>query len=76
MIMKQSVHGKNSMYLREFAISVLGVEPETKEIVALIIGKEVTDAYNKEHKYYTIKQIKSKKNLFEGTIKKTKKLDK
>ena len=65
-----TINNKTSMYLREFAISVLGIEPETKEFVAAFIGKEITDSYNKKYKYYVIKQIKSKKNIFEGTIQK------
>lgn len=65
-----TIGDKSSMYLKEFAISVLGIEPETKEFVALFIGKEVSNSYNKFHKFYIIKQIKSKKNLFEGTIQK------
>ena len=67
-----TINGKNSMYLKEFAISVLGVEPETKEYVAAFIGKEVSESYIKNHKYYIIKQIKSKKNYFEGSIQKIK----
>ena len=63
-----TIHGKNSMYLREFAISVLGIEPETKEFLAAFIGKEVSQGYNKKHKYYVIEQLKSKKNYFYGTI--------
>ena len=65
-----TINGKNTMYLKEFAITVLGVEPETKEFVAVFIGKEVSESYNKKHKYYIIKQVKAKKNLFEGTIQK------
>ena len=66
-----TINGKSNMYLKEFAISVLGVEPETKEFVAVFIGKEVSEAYKKNHKYYIIKQIKAKKNFFEGTIQKS-----
>lgn len=65
-----TINNKTSMYLREFAISVLGIEPDTKEFVAAYIGKEIADSYNKIHKYYIIKQVKSKKNVFEGTIQK------
>lgn len=65
-----TINNKSSMYLKEFAISVLGIEPETKEFVAAFIGKEIIEAYKKYHKYYIIKQIKSKKNYFEGTIQK------
>lgn len=65
-----TINGKSSMYLKEFAITVLGIEPETKEFVAAFIGKEIGEAYNKKHKFYLIKQIKSKKNFFDGTIKK------
>ena len=65
-----TINGKTQMYLKEFAIGVLGVEPETKEYVAVFIGKEVSESYIKTHKYYIIKQIKSKKNYFCGTIQK------
>ena len=46
-----TINSKTSMYLKEFAISVLGVEPETKEFVAVFIGKEISCAYRKNHKY-------------------------
>ena len=65
-----TINSKNQMYLKEFAIGVLGVEPETKEFVAAFIGKEVTESYIKNHKFYILKQIKSKKNFFNGTIQK------
>lgn len=65
-----TINNKTIMYLREFAITVLGIEPDTKEFVAAFIGKEITESYNKKYKYYIIKQTKSKKNLFEGTIQK------
>ena len=65
-----TICGKAYMYLKEFAISVLGIEPESKEFVAVFIGKEITQAYKKNHKYYILSQTKSKKNIFEGTIQK------
>ena len=65
-----TINGKSQMYLKEFAIGVLGVEPETKEFVAAFIGKEISESYIKNHKYYIIEQIKSKKNYFDGTIQK------
>ena len=65
-----TVCDKKSMYLKEFAISVLGIEPQSKEFVAAFIGKELTQSYNKKHKFYKIEQIKAKKNLFHGTIQK------
>jgi hypothetical protein len=65
-----TINNKSSMYLKEFAISVLGIEPDTKEHVALFLGKEIEESYNKSYKYYIIKQIKSKKNYFDGTIQK------
>ena len=67
-----TINNKTNMYLKEFAISVLGIEPETKEFVAVFIGKEISLGYKKFHKYYVIKQVKSKKNFFEGTIQKYK----
>ena len=65
-----TINGKSNMFLKEFAISVLGIEPETKEFVAAFIGKEVSEAYNKNHKFYEIHVIKTKKSIFEGTIQK------
>lgn len=65
-----TIKGKTQMYLKEFAIGVLGIEPETKEIVAAFIGKEVSESYVKNYKFYIIKQIRSKKNFFDGTIQK------
>ena len=65
-----TINGKTNMYLKEFAISVLGVEPETKEFVAAFIGKEVSESYNKQHKFYKIEVVKKNKNIFEGTIRK------
>ena len=65
-----TIKGKTQMFLREFAIGVLGIEPETKEFVAAFIGKEVSESYIKNHKFYILKQIKSKKNHFNGTIQK------
>ena len=65
-----TINGKTQMYLKEFAIGVLGIEPETKEFVAAFIGKEVGESYIKNHKYYAITSIRSKKNHFEGTIQK------
>lgn len=63
-----TINGKTNMYLKEFAISVLGIEPETKEFVAAFIGKEISESYNKKRKFYEIKLLKKKKNMFEGTI--------
>ena len=65
-----TVCGKTSMFLKEFANSVLNINTETKEFLALYIGKEAIEAYNKKHKGYIIKHTKSKKNLFIGTIQK------
>lgn len=65
-----TIKGKSQMYLKEFAIGVLGIEPETKEFVAAFIGKEISESYIKNHKFYEIRQIKSKKNFFNGTIQK------
>lgn len=65
-----TINDKNMMYLKEFAISVLGIEPQSKEFVAAFIGKEISTCYNKTHKGYIINQVKIKKNFFEGTIQK------
>ena len=60
------------MFLKEFAIEVLGIRADTKEFVALYIGKEVTESYNPTNKDYILKLTKSKKNIFVGTIQKIK----
>ena len=65
-----TIHGKNVMFLRDFAVSVLGIESEDKEFIAAYIGKEAIDTYKKKRKYYILKQIKTKKNYFEGSIQK------
>ena len=65
-----TIFGKNSMFLREFAKDVLGVEAETKEFMALYIGKETSESFKKQYKKYKLTHVKSKKNLFVGTIQK------
>lgn len=65
-----TIFGKTSMFLKTFAKDVLGIEAETKEFMALYIGKETYEAYNKQYKKYKLTHIKSKKNLFVGTIQK------
>jgi len=63
---------KTNMFLKEFALEVLGIKADTKEFVALYIGKEVTESYNQTNKDYLLKLTKSKKNIFIGTIQKIK----
>ena len=63
-----TINNKKRMYLREFARDVLNINGDSKEIVAVFIGKEVSDSYNKMYKYYKIVKIKSGKNNFFGTI--------
>lgn len=65
-----TIFGKNSMFLREFAKDVLGVDTETKEFMALYIGKETSESFKKQYKKYKLTHVKSKKNLFVGTIQK------
>ena len=65
-----TIHDKKNMSLNEFALSVLGTELNTKELIAAFIGKEVLNSYQKKHKYYVLNQRKIKKNYFEGSIQK------
>ena len=67
-----TILNKTSMFLKEFAIEVLDIRADTKEFVALYIGKEVTESYNPTNKDYILKLTKSKKNIFVGTIQKIK----
>ena len=43
---------------------------ETKEFMALYIGKETSESFKKQYKKYKLTHVKSKKNLFVGTIQK------
>lgn len=57
---------KKKMSLKEFAISVLQIEPISTEIIAMYIGKLGFDVYNKGK--YNIQIIKKKKNGIKGKI--------
>lgn len=65
-----TIFGKTSMFLREFAKDVLTIETETKEFMALYIGKETSESFKKQYKRYKLTHLKSKKNIFIGTIQK------
>ena len=68
--MNGTIMGKTNMFLREFAENVLNIETETKEFMALYIGKETSESYNKKYEQFILKDVKSKKNIFIGTIQK------
>ena len=61
------IFNKKVMNLKEFAITVLGIEALSTEIVAMYIGKLSFDTYNKD--LYEIKILKKTKNGVKGTIK-------
>jgi hypothetical protein len=57
---------RNFMGLKEFAITVLGIDPISVEIIALYIGKKGFDTYNKG--IYTITILKKTKDGIKGII--------
>ena len=54
------------MSLKEFAITVLQIEPVSTEVIAMYIGKLGFDTYNKGK--YEIEVLKKKKNGIKGKI--------
>lgn len=57
---------KKKMSLKEFAITVLQIEPVSTEVIAVYIGKLGFDVYNKNK--YNIDIIKKKKHGIKGKI--------
>jgi len=57
---------KKKMSLKEFAITVLQIEPVSTEVIAMYIGKLGFDTYNKGK--YEIEVLKKKKNGIKGKI--------
>jgi len=57
---------KKKMILKEFAITVLQIEPVSTEVIAMYIGKLGFDTYNKGK--YEIEVLKKKKNGIKGKI--------
>lgn len=67
---EKKLFGKSKMSLKEFAISVLQIEPVSTEVIAVYIGKLGFDVYNKGN--YEIGIDKKTKHGIKGklTIKK------
>ncbi len=63
---KPKLLNRKVMSLKEFALSILGIEPVSTEIVALYVGKMGFDTYNKG--LYEITIVKKIKNGIKGTI--------
>lgn len=64
---KDNIFEKNKMSLKEFAITVLQIEPVSIEIVAMYIGKIGFDVYNNSGKY-SIMFSKKTRNGIKGRI--------
>lgn len=62
----KNVFQKKKMSLKEFAISVLQIEPVSTEVIAMYIGKLGFDIYNKGK--YDIIVTKKKKDGIKGKI--------
>lgn len=63
---RPKICNKNKMGLKEFAITVLGIDPISTEIIAMYIGKLGFDTYNKG--FYKLTITKKVKNGIKGRI--------
>ena len=64
---KENVFEKKKMGLKEFALTVLQIEPVSIEVVAMYIGKLGFDVYNTRGKY-SIMFSKKTRNGIKGRI--------
>ena len=64
---KEKIFEKKKMGLKEFAITILQIEPISIEVVAMYIGKLGFDVYNNTGKY-SIMFKKKKRNGIKGCI--------
>ena len=62
----KKMFAKSKMSLKEFAISVLQIEPVSTEVIAMYIGKLGFDVYNKDN--YEIEVVKKTKNGIKGKL--------
>lgn len=62
----KKMFSKKRMSLKEFAISVLQIEPVSTEVIAMYIGKLGFDIYNKGQ--YDVEIIKKMKNGIKGKL--------
>lgn len=62
----KKVFEKGKMSIKEFAISVLQIEPISTEVIAMYIGKLGFDSYNKGK--YDIEIIKKTRNGVKGRL--------
>lgn len=65
---KRIVFEKKKMGLKEFAIIILQIEPVSTEVIAMFIGKQAFDVYNKREKC-EIMFNKKTRNGIKGKIK-------
>lgn len=64
---KEKIFSKKKMRLKEFALTVLQIEPVSIEVVAMYIGKLDFDVYNKNDQF-SIMITKKIKNGIKGII--------
>lgn len=60
---KENVFDKKRMGLKEFAITVLQIEPVSIEIIAMYIGKLGFDVYNTRGKFSIMFSKKTRKGI-------------
>ena len=63
----KTIFGKKKMSLKEFAITILQIEPISSEIIAMYIGKQAFDVYNK-NSLCEMMISKKKKNIVKGNL--------
>ena len=66
-IFKDNIFEKKKMGLKEFAITILQIEPISTEVVAMYIGKLGFDVYNDNGKFKVL-FTKKKKNYTDITF--------
>ena len=62
-VFKENIFDKKKMGLKEFAITVLQIEPISTEIVAVYIGKLGFDVYNNSGKFRILFNKKTKNGI-------------
>jgi len=60
---KEKIFEKKKMGLKEFALTILLIEPISTEVVAMYIGKLGFDTYNKKGKFNVVFTKKTKKGI-------------
>ena len=66
-VFKEKIFDKKKMGLKEFALTILQIEPISVEVIAVYVGKLGFDIYKKTGRFNIVFQKKTK-NGIKGTI--------